>query len=409
MKPRSLLVLAGLCSGAVAPLYATDFVVCNNGARTGWVALAHRNGSGLFTIGHTWKVSGWYKVDPNKCETLVSDSDGEPIYASVSFTDRFGDWGAFIPEERDKGDAVFHPTRINLCVARGEFNYTRSGSDPGGPCKDGYYPFPAALYVTPTSTRGTNTYTFLIAKDDIASEVDVPEGSGHPSGSSVGKVAGAIGAAIIIGAIIADAAESKPDASRAPAPFGSGTLTAMLLGKRVVRRVGGSGAWYYEDGLRVNPVYQLDGATESDLLDAPEQRDPGDAEVNAAMADLTRALGSYAATRRTEVLDTGRLFYSFEDANGVLHQSLVNLAALDLAGATHLDDLGGVTGYAIPCRNHGACNIGLDKDPNGRLGQNHIYSSINLYFVGEDAGQALWDALRRLRVLYPALPAVTAR
>jgi hypothetical protein len=68
-----------------------------------------------------------------------------------------------------------------------------------------------------------------------------------------------------------------------------------------------------------------------------------------------------------------------------------------------------VTGYAIPCRNHGACNIGLDKDPNGRLGQNHIYSSINLYFVGEDAGQALWDALRRLRVLYPALPAVTAR
>ena len=109
------------------------------------------------------------------------------------------------------------------------------------------------------------------------------------------------------------------------------------------------------------------------------------------------------------MLNTGRPFYSFEDANGVLHQSLTNLAALDLARASHLPDYGGVTGYAIPCRNDGACNIGLDKDPDGKLSNNHIYKSINLYFVSEDDGAAVWSALGKLRDLYPALPAVTAR
>jgi uncharacterized membrane protein len=409
MKSKALLLVAGWCLLAVAPVHATEFVVCNDGAVTGWAALAHRNGSGLFTVGHTWSVTGWFKVDPSKCETLVSDSDGEPIYLAVSFTDRFGRWGAFRPDGSGKDDDIFHHTRIILCVARDKFDYTRSGADPGVPCKDGYYPFPAALYVTPTSSRGTNTYTFVIAKDDIASSVNVPEGSGGSSGSSVGSTAGKVAVAIIIGAIIADAVESRADASRAPSPFDAGTLNAMLLGKRIVRRTSGSGAWYYENGSRVNPVYRLDGAAESDLLDAPEQRDPNDAEVSGAMRALTRALGSYAQTRRTEVLNTGRLFYSFADANGVLHQSLTNLATLDLARATHLDDLGGVTGYAIPCRNDGACNIGLDKDPDGKLGNNHIYKSINLYFVSEDDGQALWNALLKLRELYPAPPTVTVR
>jgi uncharacterized membrane protein len=409
MKSKTLLLISALCLLVAAPARATDFVVCNSGALTGWAATAHRNGSGLLSIGHTWQVTGWFKVDPNQCKTLVSDSDGEPIYVAVSFTDRFGRWGAFRPDRSGKEDDVFHDTRVVLCVARGEFDYTRSGSDPGGPCKDGYYPFPAALFVTPTASRGTNTYTFLIAKDDIAAAVDVPETAAAPPGSSVGKTAGAIVAAIVIGAIIADAAESRSDASRAPTPFDAGTLNAMLLGKKIVRRTSGGGAWYYENGSRVNPVYQLDGLMESDLLDAPEQRDPSDAEVAAAMGELTRALGGYAQTRRTEVLNTGRLFYSFEDANGVLHQSLTNLAALDLARASHLPDYDGVTGYAIPCRNDGACNIGLDKDPNGTLSNNHIYRSINFFFVSEDDGQAFWNALRTLRDLYPALPAVTAR
>jgi len=409
MIPRSFLLAATLGLVATTRARATDFVVCNDGALTGWAALAHRNGSGLFTIGHTWQLTGWFEVRPNKCDTLVSDSNGEPIYLAVSFTDRLGRWGAFIPDRRGKEDNVFHSTRVNLCVARGKFDYTRSGSDPGGPCKDGYYPFPAAVYLTPISSSGTNTYTFLIAKDDLATPVEVPEAPVASSGSSVGKTLGVIGGLIAIGAIIADAAESRPEAARAPKAFDPGTLNAVLLGKRIVRRTEGSGAWYYEDGSRVNPVYRLDGESGSDLLDAPEQRDPSDAEVAAAMEELTRALGSYAQNRRTEVLSTGRLFYSFEDAHGVLNQSLTNLAALDLASATHLPDYGGVTGFAIPCRGHRACTIGVDRGPDGKLGDNHIYSSINFFFVGEDQGQAFWNALRTLRRLYPAEPVIDVR
>ena len=407
MKPSSLLLSAALCLLA-APVHATDFVVCNKGARPGWAALAHRNGTGLFGTVHTWQITGWYKVDPSRCETVVSDNNGEPIYLVISFTDGAGNWGAFIPDRRDKGDDVFHFVKADICVARGEFDYTRGGSDPTGPCKEGYYPFPVTTYVTPTSSRGTNTYSFIIEKNDHALPVDVPEASGNTSGSS-GSAAGKIAAAIIIGAIIADVLDSKPDAASAPAPFDPGTLNAMLLGKRIVRRASGTGAWYYEDGKRVNPVYQLDGLTESDLLDAPEQRATDDTEVVAALGELTRALGNYPQNRRTEALSNGRVFYSFEDAHGVLNQSLTNLAALDFSRATHLGDFGGVTGYAIPCRNDGACTIGLDKNPDGTLGNNHIYKSINLYFVGEDDGKAVWSALLKLRDLYPADPAVTVR
>jgi hypothetical protein len=370
---------------------------------------------------HTWSVTGWYEVDPGRCETIIRDSGGEPIYVAIAFTDFVGNWGAFVPDKRDRGDAVFHPAKINLCIVRGrKFDYTRGGSDPGGPCKEGYYPFPAAVYVTPTASRGTNTYEFIINKNDAAMPVRQPEGgsnatdgSASPSpGGSAGKAVGTavgIGAAIIIGKAIVDALDARPDAERAPAPFDAGTLNAVLLDKPIVRRVSGAGVWYYGDGSRVNPVYQLDGRTESDLFDAPAQRETSDSEVAAAQEDLVRALDSYQMNRVTLVTGTGRLYYSFVDAHGVLHSSLTNLAALDFPNAKGLGDLGGVTGYAIPCRNQGACTIGVDKDPDGKLGNNHIYSSINLYFATSDDGPAVWGALLRLRGLYPAEPAVTAR
>ena len=410
-NPHALLLPALLGLLPVSSAEATDFTICNKGTVTGYAATATRNGSGLLTVVHTWKVSGWYEIAPNRCETVFRDSDGEPIYVGLAFVDFRGRWGAFSSAD-EQDDRVFHNTRVRLCVVRGRaFDYTRGGSDPGGPCKDGYYPFPATLYVTPTSSRGENTFSFEINKNNVVVPVDVPapaEGSSGETAGKSGPTPGGVVAALIIGKLIADALDSGGDVSSAPSPFAAGTLNAMLLGKRVVRRADGS-AWYYDDGSRVNPVYRLEGQAQSDLLDAPVQREVRDADVAAAQASLVRALGGFSRNRRTEVLNTGRLFYSFEDESGLLHQALTNLAALDFSHARRLAGAGGISGFEIPCREGHACTIGLDKDRAGNLTNNHIYSSVILYFADNEDADGVWSALLRLRELYPAEPAVVAR
>jgi hypothetical protein len=411
-RSNALLLPALLVLCGVGPAQATDFTICNKGTVTAYAVTATRNGSGLLTVVHTWKVSGWYEVAPGKCQTVFRDSDGEPIYVGLSFVDFMGRWGAFSSADQ-QDDQVFHNSRLKLCVVRGRaFDYTRGGSDPGGPCKDGYYPFPATLYVTPTSSRGENTFSFEITRNSLVVPVDVPAPAEGSSGGSAGRAAataGGVVAALVIGKLIVDALDSRGDVSSAPAPFAAGTLNATLLGKPIVRRSSGSVPWYYGDGSRVNPVYRLEGQVESDLLDAPVQREVTDADVAAAQAGLARALAGFPGNRRTEVLNTGRLFYSFEGENGVLHEALTNLAALDFSRARRLADAGGVSGFEIPCREEHACTIGLDKDPAGNLGNNHIYSSVILYFANNDDADGVWSALLRLRELYPAEPAVVAR
>lgn len=398
----------------LASAVASDLVLCNEGTVKAAAALAYRNGSGLFGTFHTWTVTGWFTVEPDKCETVFSNSNDEPIYVALAFTDFMGDWGAF-SSAKGGSDDVFHDTDVELCVAGDEFEYTRSGSDPGVPCKDGYYPFPATLYITPNGDRSENTFTFEINHDNVVVPVNVPRdtrSAAQSSGGSVGKaaaVAGGIVAALIIGKAIYDQLDSSSDPSSPPSPLAAGTLNARLLGRQVTRRVTGTGAWYYTDGSRVNPVYQLDGKIESDLLDAPVQREVNDAAVGSALAILNNALSGFARNRPSEVLNMGRLYYGFEDGSGVLHRALTNLAALDFARGRRIGEGGGITGVEIPCRGDRACTIGFNEDRGGNRSSSHIYSSIIFYFANSQDGGSLWNALLKLRSLYPAEPAVIAR
>src|SRR5206468_2398942 len=181
MRNHNALLLPALAFlFAPARVEATDFTICNKGTVTGYAATASRNGNGFFTVGHTWKVSGWYEVAPGKCSTVF---------------------------------------------------------------------------------RGENTFSFEITDRNIVVGTDVPAPEGGssgraPSGSpggSIAKTAGEVAVALIIGKAIVDALDSRSDASGAPTPFATGTLNAVLLGKKIARRASGSAPWYYEDGSRVNP------------------------------------------------------------------------------------------------------------------------------------------------------------
>jgi hypothetical protein len=396
---------------------AGDLYVCNEGSVTAGVATATEN-SFWFEPGHTWKVRGWMVAEPHKCVFQSADV-GHPVYIAITFTDVLGRWGA-AQFDSDSADTAFEDAHINLCVDRDAFSYTRGGSDPGGPCKDGYFPIPADTYLDPED-GGTYTLHFTLKPTDLAT----PVGDGSISNSARGseedshlgaKVMGTVvgvATALVIGKMIADSAKSNAAGSGsgtagAPRPFASGTLNATLFDKPIVRFAAGDGSWFYEDGSHVNAMFGLDGQTQSDLVDPPKQHASGDAEVSAAQSALAGALSEAPWAQQASVSDVGRLYYGFQDGSNVWHEAWVNLATLDFARARHLTG-DGYAGLELPCAEDRACMIGQEKDAAATASNQHLYVSLDIYFKDDERGRQAWSALQRLRKLYPSAPAVVAR
>lgn len=409
LTKASLITLALLlaCSRAAAG----TLNLCNDGAVRVSVASAIEN-SFWFEPGHTWKVSGWMQIRPRDCAAIDTDS-GHPIYLAFTFTDIVQRWGTadFDP---NPGDDVFQRANTNLCVDRAQFSYTRGGSDPGGPCKEGYFPIRASTYFDPDE-GGPYTLHFALNPQDLATPIIAPANASATSDSHMGaRIAGAaVGLGVLIaGKILLDHIASDSAASGAPTdapkPFAPGTLNATLFARRVVRRASGDGRWFFENGTPVNPIYGLDGQTMSDLLDPPQQRVATDPAVTSLAQALTRAFGTTPWRQRSQITDVGRFYYAFEDEKGLLHEAWVNLSTLDFARVQHLTGQG-YTGLEIPCTGDRGCMVGDDRDSAGHPSNTHVYASINLYFGDDNNGRQAWSALQKLRNLYPGLPAVTAR
>jgi len=411
-------LLIGLLLLASLRATAGTLYVCNEGSVTAQVATATEN-SFWFEAGHTWRVEGWWEAKPHKCVNQETDP-AHPIYIAVAFTDILGRWGA-AQFDASEEDSAFADAHIHMCVDRARFSYTRGGSDPGGPCKTGYFPIPADTYLDP-SGDGTYTLHFTLKPEDLATPVQDGSLSKNPDSSDAeeshvgAEVAGAvlgIAAAFIVGKAISDhekasTADTSSDTAGVPKPFAPGTLNANLFDKRVVRVSSGDGPWFYEDGRRVNAGFGLDGQMQSYLFDPPKQRASSDSEVSAAQAALAGALSQAPWAQRGNVSDVGRLYYAFEDHTNVWHEAWVNLATLDFARARHFT----ATGYAgleIPCREDRACMVGENRDRAGTISNQQIYGSIDIYFKDDARGREVWSSLQKLRKLYPAAPAVVAR
>jgi hypothetical protein len=416
----SLLALLG--SGRVK---ATFYNLCNKGTVEARYATAVRQGSFLF--GYSWDLDGWYVIPPGECDDAYHHSNNardEPIYVAIAFTDSTGVWGAAMFQGVD----TFAPAgkvavidNTTLCLKNDIFKYHLNGNL-SLPCKTGYFPFPAALYLEPLD-RGcadeigslcfAETYNFDFELNANSRAIAVNKGSGSApassnsaspssasSGPSMGTALGVLGALVAGAAIVADAP---------PKPFEPGTLNASLIWKKIVRRSAGNPKWYYADGSRVNPVYQLDGQTNSYLFDAPEQRPVTEPEVVAAQQALRRALAMWSGSRHTEVFSQGRFIYSYAKNQQEVHKDLTTLGTLDFTKARRYNKGNGLACFEIPCRGGQACVIGLDEDSAGNLSNNHIYSSLYLYFQGDENADSVWNALLRLHELYPAEPTVVAR
>ena len=87
----------------------------------------------------------------------------------------------------------------------------------------------------------------------------------------------------------------------------------------------------------------------------------------------------------------------------------MNLVSLDFTRASQEHDASGQTWLRIPCKGNQACDIGIDQDSTEHFSNEEIYDDFYFYFTGTQNAEAIWNALLKLRDLYPAEPAVVAR
>jgi hypothetical protein len=332
-----------------------------------------------------------------------------------------------------------------LCVAEGAFAYSHGNDYFDGPCRAGYFHFPAALYLEPDGGTSRYTLTLNVDEDELAKPPEehvASESTGNASGRSYegGK---SFGDKLIDGfwQALADAAresqrrgngggsaatnsESGGDSSATndsrtdtlpaaieptplapPRPFEPGTLTAKLFGAPIVRRVGGDGEWFDADGARVSTVYQLDGQTSDDILDPPKQHEDGDAAVAAAQNALSAGIVGFDANRGAQVTDEGRLFYTYSSDVGIRHDA-VNLVALDLANADPLEGARGYTGLVISCRKFDPCVVAWGEDDAGKPKGVELYGALRIFAPNDTERDNALRALRELQGLFPAEPAI---
>jgi hypothetical protein len=266
---------------------------------------------------------------------------------------------------------------------------------------------PAPRFISGAWGASITSLDIAIRKDDRVVKV-IDKGSGGSSGqtasspSSSGSGSG-LGTAVAIGALALGAAVIA-DAMSTPKPFQSGTLNAVLLEKQIVRRASSGAEWYYADGSHVNPIYGLQGQNSSYLFDAPAQHSADDPDVASAEKLLEHKLVS----TRVEIENDGRFFYLYP-VRDIVHNTSSNLWALDFARAKRVLHENGIAEFDIPCKENSSCVIAFDKGGDGQRSDSRLYPALGLFFNASENGQDIWDALLKLRGLYPAAAKVDVR
>jgi len=129
-----------------------QIVVCNDGKIGVDVARAYRHPD--YFSGDQWEVTGWFHVDPGKCEAIGKSESyatggvllKDPItLLAFGFRDSTGVSGSirFSP-----GTKNYYPTNQQFCVETEGFLYRASGSNPPRDCTGAQFLIPASYEFT---------------------------------------------------------------------------------------------------------------------------------------------------------------------------------------------------------------------------------------------------------------------
>jgi hypothetical protein len=239
-------------------LYQAD--VCNKGQITVDVAIAYRD---FGFNDEFWIIDFWWHVPAGECKIVFSHFYAPnnllnfrpfPLHLAFAFTDSSGVWGAAMV--KPPGDIA--RSHLKLCVTQGNHKY-KNDDDPAAECRRNPNPeaflIPASIDWEPT--KGSTCCSSYVHEYGPPVRFTVALGP-NDRAIPLGPRASTGGAAPTSGT----PGGTRP-AGSIPAPFGEGTLTAMLNGRKIIRWRGqvADRQWYYEDGSPVTRDRDMRGLT----------------------------------------------------------------------------------------------------------------------------------------------------
>jgi hypothetical protein len=155
-----LLIIVAIAFFLAPRADAADVRICNHGDTALNTARAVYSQS--FFFGNSYRVSGWYVVNPGKCEVVYSADDPENIYLGFTYLDSKGTLRIWEPDE-DSGDDVVKVVSDTFCAGVGiAYDYTtKTRGASSTSCQDNYSSMEFTMYLALDSGNwGQLTYSF---------------------------------------------------------------------------------------------------------------------------------------------------------------------------------------------------------------------------------------------------------
>lgn len=160
-----------LCSLAVTavsiPARAdTSVEICNQGNTTLHVARVVHAQSLLF--GDSYRASGWYTVEQDRCSTVYDSADGETVYFGFAYLDEHDTLRTWVTQPERTSDASLRAANERFCASPTPFDYTVKTKGELQQCKLGFELLDFSMYLPPTDNT-TVSYTMHAWQGDTDS------------------------------------------------------------------------------------------------------------------------------------------------------------------------------------------------------------------------------------------------
>lgn len=176
LAAKLLLCAAAVTAVSVPARADTSVEICNQGNTTLHVARVVYAQSLLF--GDSYRASGWYTVEQNRCGTVYDSGNGETVYFGFAYLDEHDTLRTWVTEPERTSDASLRAANERFCASPTPFDYTVKTKQELQQCKLGFELLDFSMYLPPTDDTHVS-YTMHAWQGDTESAKFGTHSSAH--------------------------------------------------------------------------------------------------------------------------------------------------------------------------------------------------------------------------------------
>jgi uncharacterized membrane protein len=170
------LCAVGVMAISVPARAGTSVEICNQGDTTLHVARVVYTQSLLF--GDSYRATGWYTVERNRCGTVYDSDVGETVYFGFAYLDEHDTLRTWVTQPESTSDATLRAANEKFCASPTPFDYTVKTKGALEQCKLGFELLDFSMYVPPVDNTHIS-YTMHAWEDDTDSAKFGTHSSAH--------------------------------------------------------------------------------------------------------------------------------------------------------------------------------------------------------------------------------------